>query len=64
MPGASLTPADVPSALASSPATVSADVVASVLATCELARYAPLHAMPSADACREAIERAGQIVAA
>jgi hypothetical protein len=56
VPGASLTPAEVPAALASSRAAVSADLVASVLATCERARYAPPHAMPSADACRAAIE--------
>ena len=54
--GASLTPAEVPAALANSRTALSPDVVASVLATCERARYAPAQAMPSADACREAIE--------
>ena len=63
VPGASVTSVDVPAALADSRAPLSADVVASVLATCELARYAPPYAMPSADACREAIEQVVQIVA-
>jgi hypothetical protein len=56
VPGASVTPAEVPAALANGRGTVSADLVASVLATCERARFAPPQAMPSADACREAIE--------
>ena len=62
VPGASLTPAEVPAALADGRAKPSAELVASVLATCELARYAPPHAMPSADACRHAIDRADAIV--
>jgi hypothetical protein len=62
VPGASLTPADVPVVLGHGRAKLSAELVASVLATCELARYAPPHAMPSAEACREAIDQAGQIV--
>jgi len=60
VPAAGLTPADVPASLTGSRTSVSADLVASVLATCELARYAPVDAMPSADACREAIEQVGQ----
>ena len=56
VPGASLTPAEVPAAFVNGRGTVSADLVASILATCERARYAPPQAMPSADACREAIE--------
>jgi len=62
LPGASLTPHDVPFALATTSTKVPAELVASVLATCELARYAPPHAIPSADACREAVERVEQIV--
>jgi len=57
-----LTPAEVPFALAATRAKVPAELVASVLGTCELARYAPPHAMPSADACRTAIERVEQIL--
>ena len=41
-----------------------ADVVAAVLTTCELARYAPADAMPSADACRDAIAQAETIIGA
>jgi len=62
VPGASLTPPEVPIALATTGTKVPAEVVASVLATCELARYAPLHAIPSADACREAVNSVEQIV--
>jgi len=58
----SLTSEEVPFALAATRAKVPAELVASVLGTCELARYAPPHAMPSADACRSAIERVEQIL--
>ena len=60
--GASLTPQEVPAALAASRTTVPAELVASVLATCELARYGPPHVMPSADECRRAIDEVEQIV--
>jgi hypothetical protein len=63
VPGGSLTPQEVPLALATSGADAAAEVVASVLATCELARYAPPHAMPSADTCREAIARVEDVIA-
>lgn len=62
--GPSLTPEEVPFALAGANAKVPAEMVESLLATCELARYAPSHAMPSADACREAIDQAEQLIAA
>lgn len=62
VPGPSLTPSEVPAALATSGAKLPADLVVSVLATCELARYAPPHAMPSPAACRDAIENAAGIV--
>ena len=62
VPGASLTPHEVPFALARSGTKVPAELVASVLATCELARYAPPHAMPSAEACRDAVNSVEQIV--
>ena len=61
--GASVTPVDVPAALADNRSPLSADVVASVLATCELARYAPAHALPSANACREAIAQVEEMIA-
>jgi hypothetical protein len=62
VPGPSLTPNEVPFALAGRPTNVPAELVASVLSTCELALYAPAHAMPSAGACRETIERVAQII--
>src|SRR4029453_3610208 len=61
--GSARTPREVPPARATGRHTISADLVASVLTTCELARYAPPRAMPSADACRKAIEQMEQIVA-
>jgi hypothetical protein len=64
LPGASLTPHEVPFALAATTTKVPAALVASVLATCELARYAPPDAMPSADACRQAVENVEEIVKA
>ena len=62
IPGASLTPHEVPFALATINTKVPAELVASVLATCELARYAPLHAMPSPEACRDTVEKVEEIV--
>lgn len=61
--GASLTPQEVPGALAASRTSVPVELVASVLTSCELARYAPPHVVPSADECRRAIEDVQQIVA-
>lgn len=60
--GASLTPQEVPAALAASRTNVPVELVASVLTTCELARYAPPHLAPSADECRQTIEHLQQIV--
>lgn len=60
--GASLTPDEVPFALATTSTKVPAELVASVLATCQLARYAPVHAIPSADACRRAVEQVEQVL--
>jgi len=62
IPGASLTPHEVPFALATARTKVPAELVAAVLETCELARYAPPHAIPSAEACREAVNSVEQIV--
>ena len=63
VPGASLTPQEVAFALAATGTKVPAELAASVLATCELARYAPPHAIPSAQACREAVEQVEQVIA-
>lgn len=60
--GASLTPHEVPFALATATTKVPAELVASVLATCELARYAPPDAMPSAEACRRTVEEVEEIL--
>jgi hypothetical protein len=62
IPGGSLTPQEVPFALATTSAKVPAELVASILEACELARYAPPQATPSADACREAIEQVEQMI--
>jgi hypothetical protein len=62
VPGASLTPHEVPFALAATGTKVPAELIASVLETCEIARYAPPQATPSADACREAIEQVEQMI--
>jgi hypothetical protein len=61
VPGASLTPQEVPLALATS-SKVPAELVASVLAQCELARYAPTHGIPSAEVCRQAIDQVEQVI--
>jgi hypothetical protein len=63
VPGHSLTAQEVPSALAAGRTHVPAELVASVLAICELARYAPPQAVPSADACRQAIQQVEQVIA-
>jgi len=60
--GASLTPAEVSAASASNGAKVPAELVAAVLATCEIARYAPPSAIPTADACRDAITKVEEII--
>ena len=62
IPAASLTPHEVPFALAATTTKVPAELVASVLATCELARYAPPDAMPSVDACRQAVDQVEQVI--
>jgi hypothetical protein len=64
VPGLSLTPAEVPFALATSRRQMPAELVSSVLATCELARYGPPHTMPSADACKDTIADVSRIIEA
>jgi hypothetical protein len=63
VPGPALTPAEVPSRLEGRKLRVAPDDVASLLAACEQARYAPAEAMPSTSECRDAIERAQAVVA-
>lgn len=62
--GHSLTPAEVEPALAPRATAVPAASAAAVLAACELARYAPPDALPSAEECRAALERTAEILAA
>lgn len=64
VPGPNLTPAEIALALALSArdARVPVELVTSVLTACELARYAPPHAAPSADACRDAIAQVEQVI--
>ncbi len=61
--GQSLTPAEVAPALAGDGARVPVEVVTSLLAACELARYGPVDELPSADACRQALEQAALVLA-
>ena len=62
VPGASLTPAEVKPALAARGVPIDGDRVTALLAACERARYAPIDAIPSAEACREAMAEAEQLV--
>ncbi len=62
--GPSLTPDEVPPALAGRSVSIDAQRVAALLAACERARYAPRHAVPSADACRDAMAEAEQLFGA
>jgi len=61
--GRALTPPEVEPALAGQRVRVPPGEVAALLAECERARYGPPDALPSADACRDALARAEQFVA-
>ena len=63
IPGQSLTPPEVSTTLAHTPSRLPAELVSSVLTSCEQARYAPPQMLPSADACREAFDQAAQVLA-
>jgi hypothetical protein len=62
VPGPSLTPAEVPARLDGRKLRVPSEQIAALLSECEHARYAPPGTMPSADACREAIDQARAVV--
>jgi hypothetical protein len=62
--GRSLTPPEVEPALAAQGARIDGGRVAALLTECERARYAPRHAVPSADACRDAMLQAEQLLGA
>lgn len=59
--GQSLTPAEAAPALASS--RVPGETVSALLAECERARFGPPDLLPSADACRDALAQAEQLLA-
>ena len=61
--GPSLTPGEVAPALSSRATRMPAETVAALLAACDTARYGPAEALPSADACRAAIDQAAQVLA-
>ena len=63
IPALALTPGEIESMLASRGTRVPGELVTSVLSSCDVARYAPPDALPSADACRQAIEQSGEILA-
>lgn len=62
VPGRCLTPQEVDAALAGRDSRVPAASVVALLDECERARYAPPDRMPPADACREALALAGEVV--
>jgi hypothetical protein len=63
-PGPSLTSSEIVPVLAGRGGRVPIELAAAVLTACELARYGPPHYGPSADACRQAIEQAEQVISA
>ncbi len=64
MPAAALTPAEVATSLASCTGRLPVELVSAVLVTCAQARYAGPDSLPSADAWREALRQADQILTA
>jgi hypothetical protein len=60
---AGLTPEEIETALEPCSTRVPVDLVASILASCELARYAHPERQPSLDAWREALGQAEQVLA-
>ena len=61
-PGPSLTSSEIVPALAGRGGRVPIELASAVLTMCELARYGPPHHGPSADACRQAIDQAEQVI--
>ena len=59
---AGLTPAEIDAALSRLNGRAPIELIAGVLDACDRARYAPPDALPSADACRRAIEQGEQVV--
>ena len=61
---AALTPPEIEAAVVRRGGRVPMELVSSVLAACDQARYAPPDALPSSEACRAAIEQAAQVIQA
>jgi hypothetical protein len=62
VPASSLTAVELESALAGGRGRVPREAVTTLLATCDEARYGPPQALPSAQACREALATAQQVL--
>jgi hypothetical protein len=58
VPAASLTAAELDAALVGARGRVARESVTTLLAACDHARYGPPNALPSAQACREALDTA------
>jgi hypothetical protein len=61
---ASLTPPEIVAALAARRSTAPVELASSVLATCELARYAPPALLPSVSVWQDTLAHAEQVLAA
>jgi hypothetical protein len=64
IPAPSLTSAEIESVLSAHARRMPVEIVRSLLAQCETARYAPEHARPSEEACRAAFDETEQLLAA
>jgi hypothetical protein len=62
VPASSLTPAEITAALEARPSRVPAETVSAILASCEVARYAPPELLPSVDAWRDALAGAERLL--
>ena len=63
VPATGLTAAELDAALEIAGGRAPRETVSSLLAACDTARYGPPHALPSADACRDALSAASQVLA-
>ena len=64
VPGPSLATPEIEPALAARRMRVPPESIRTLLAECEAARYAPPDQLPSADACRAAMDEAARVLAA
>jgi hypothetical protein len=63
VPASALTPAEIDAALSDRPGRIPRETVVSLLTACDEARYRPAQSPMSADACRDAIASAEQVLA-